>query len=116
MLPYSDIETPPPGFLKMVDDINNPQYMVYMRESPVDENRYSYAEMQNYVPNENEALPTIALMNILVSSNHTTTWVAESGIMLDPGSRPDRVSDTTGGSLMSVNNDVEVDGQPAVSQ
>lgn len=90
--------------------------MLYMRTSPVSLNGYSYAEMQSYVPNKNEALPTTALMNILVSSNHTTTWVAESGIMLDPGNRPDRVSDTTGGSLMSVSNDVEVDGQPDVSQ
>jgi len=58
--------------------------MVYMRENPIDDNGYSYEEMQNYTPNKNEALPTTALMNILLSSNHSTTWVAESGIMQDP--------------------------------
>ena len=118
VLPYHEGDAPT-GFVKLVDDIHNPQYMVYMRESPVNENWYSYAEMQSYVPNENEALPTTTLMNILISSNHSTTWVVESGIMQDLGNRPDWVSDATWDAwynLFSVNNDIEVGGQPAVSQ
>ena len=118
ILPYRE-GNPPDGFIKLVDDINNPQYMVYMRENPIDDNGYSYEEMQNYTPNKNEALPTTALMNILLSSNHSTTWVAESGIMQDPWNRPDWVGDATWEAwynLLSVNNNVDVGEQPAVSQ
>ena len=96
ILPYND-GNPPTWFIKLVDNINNPQYMVYMRQNPIDNNGggFTYTQMQSYTPNENEAIPSTALMNILTTSNHTTTRVAESGIMNDQGNWSDRVYDAT---------------------
>lgn len=100
ILAYSGDAVTPPGFVRIVDDTNNPQWMVYMRQYPIgaDEGNpygiqsYDYAGMLNYVPASGEAIPSTALKDLLVTSNGTTTWVAD-GTMYDYGNRSDWVYD-----------------------
>lgn len=64
----------PFGYLMVVDDTSNPQYMVIVQKAN-SANPYDLAAMQSYVAPEGYALPSNDLKNLLVSSNGTTTWI-----------------------------------------
>lgn len=100
VLPYSGDSVTPVGFVRIVDDIFSPQWMVYMRQYPIGSDEYNpfghaaydYASMQGYVPLSGEAIPSTALKDLLVTSNGTTTRVAD-GTMYDYGNWSNWVSD-----------------------
>ena len=114
---YSGTSMTPPWFLKMVDDITNPQYMIYMKQDPISNNGggFAYDEMKSYAPSAYQAIPSKALMDLLVSSNHTSTRVTLSWSLNDPGNRSDWIYDPVfvgTGQYGPQRNLMSVDGGP----
>lgn len=86
----------PAGYVKIVDDTTNPQYMVIMQKVPLTKQDgrqgFTYEEMKAYTPPKGYAIPTNALKDLLLTTNTSTTWVGSENFS-DPGSRSDRTSD-----------------------
>lgn len=75
---YNENVLAPAWFIKVVDNVNDPQYMVFVRRDPI-VGEFTLEEMEAYVPGGNEIIPSAELWSLLRSSNETTTWVAENG-------------------------------------
>ena len=110
-MPYDADYTPPPGYVKIVNNTNTPTEMVVIQRSNGNL-VYDYAAMQAYTLPTNYSIPTTALKNTLTSSDGTLTWVTEGeGNMLENrGNWADWVSDPVDAgdgdyALMTVNGD-----------
>jgi len=85
---------PPTGYLKVVDDIANPQYMVMMQKDTSSPTSYNLAAMQSYVAPTWYAIPTNALRELLISSDGSTSWIyTGDDWFIEAGNWSHRVSD-----------------------